>query len=145
MPWLSEILSKYIIVLFENFLHSNNNKNLTGLLSILLVLFAAKVQKYYIINISDKDFKNKSVENNKDISDIEITDAIEELENVNAYLYSMEVLMEKISDIKVAKNVEVEFKQISKKVAPDPLNIDRLIFSRLFHQTPDLPDNNNFK
>ena len=39
--------------------------------------------------LSDKDFKNESVENNKHISDIEITDAIEELENVNAYLYSI--------------------------------------------------------
>ena len=36
------------------------------------------------------------------MSDIEITDAIEELENVNAYLYSIEALMEMISDIKVA-------------------------------------------
>ena len=52
----------------------------------------------------------------------------------------MEALMEKIFDIKVAKNVEVEFKQITKKFAPDPLNIDRL-----FHQIPDLPDKNNFK
>ena len=48
--------------------------------------------------------------------------------------------MEKIFDIKVAKNVEVEFNLISKKFAPDPLNIDRL-----FHQIPDLPDKNNFK
>ena len=40
---------------------------------------------------------------------MEITDAIEELENVNACLYSLEALMEKIFDIKVAKNVEVEF------------------------------------
>ena len=48
--------------------------------------------------------------------------------------------MEKIFDIKVAKNVEVEFKQISKKFASDPLNIDTL-----FHQIPDLPDKNNFK
>ena len=53
--------------------------------------------------------------------------------------------MEMIFDIKVAKNVELEFKRISKKFAPDPLNIDRLIFNRLFHQIPDLPDKNNFK
>ncbi len=53
--------------------------------------------------------------------------------------------MKKIFDIKVAKNVEVEFKKISKKLAPDPLKIDRLILNRLFHQTPDLPDKNNFK
>ena len=95
--------------------------------------------------LSDKDNKDKSVENNKHISDIEITDAIEEFENVNAYLYSIEALIEKIFDIKVAKNVELEFKQISKKFAPDSLNIDRLILNRLFHQIPDLPDKNNFK
>ena len=39
--------------------------------------------------------------------------------------------MEKIFDIKVVKNVEVEFKKISKKLAPDPLNIDRLILNKL--------------
>ena len=53
--------------------------------------------------------------------------------------------MEKIFDIKVVKNVQVKFKKISKKLAPDPLNIDRLILNRLFHQTQDLPDKNNFK
>ena len=31
--------------------------------------------------------------------------------------------MKKAFDIKVAKNMEVEFKRISKKFAPDPLNI----------------------
>ena len=82
--------------------------------------------------LSDKDFKNKSVENNKHIFDIYITDAIEELENVNAYLYSFKGLMEKIFDIKVVKNVKVELKQISKKFAHDPLNIDRLIFNNYF-------------
>ena len=41
--------------------------------------------------------------------------------------------------------MEVEFKTISKKLAPDPLNIDRLILNRLSQQIPDLPDNNNFK
>ena len=35
--------------------------------------------------LSDKDNKDKSVENNKHISDMEITDAIEALENINAY------------------------------------------------------------
>ena len=48
-------------------------------------------------------------------------------------------------DIKVAKNVEVEFNKISKKLAPDPLNLDKLILNRLFHQTQDLLDKNNFK
>ena len=53
--------------------------------------------------------------------------------------------MERIFDINFSKNVEVKFKEISKKLAPDPLNIDRLILNRIFHQIPDLPDNNNFK
>jgi hypothetical protein len=48
--------------------------------------------------------------------------------------------MERIFDIKVSKSVEVKFQEISKKLAPDPLNIDRL-----FYQTPDLPHKNNFK
>ena len=41
--------------------------------------------------------------------------------------------------------MEVEFKKISKKLAPDPLNIDRLILNKLFNQTPDSPDKNKFK
>lgn len=105
----------------------------------------SKVTEELQEHLSNKDIKDKSVENNKHISDIESTDAIEELENVNAYLYSIEALMERIFDIKVSKNVEVKFKEISKKLAPDPLNIDRLILNRLFHQTQDLPDKNNFK
>ena len=53
----------------------------------------SKVTEELHNQLSDKDIKNKSVENNKHISDIEITDAIEEFENVNAYLYSIEALM----------------------------------------------------
>ena len=95
--------------------------------------------------LSDKYTEETSIDSEKNISDSEITDAIDELENVNAYLYSIEALMERIFDIKVSENVELKFKEISKQLAPDPLNIDRLILNRLFHQTPDLPDKNNFK
>tara|TARA_Y100000739_G_scaffold76106_1_gene64357 strand:+ start:127 stop:582 length:456 start_codon:yes stop_codon:yes gene_type:complete len=105
----------------------------------------SKVSEELQNQLSDKDTKDKSVENNKYISDIEITHVIDELENVNAYLYSIEALMERIFDVKFSKNVEVKFKEISKKLAPDPLNIDKLILNRLFHQSQDLPDNNNFK
>ena len=105
----------------------------------------SKVAEVLDNQFSDKDFRNKSIENNKHISDIEITDAIEEFENVNAYLYSIEALMERILDIKVAINVEFKFYKISKKFAPETLNLDRLILNRLFDQTPDLPDKNNFK
>ena len=95
--------------------------------------------------LSDKPGEGYSFEDVKHISDAEITDAIEELENVNAYLYSIEALMERIFDIKVPENIELKFKEISHKIAPDPLNVDRLILNRLFHQTPDLPDKNNLK
>tara|TARA_B100000941_G_scaffold1624_1_gene991 strand:+ start:98 stop:553 length:456 start_codon:yes stop_codon:yes gene_type:complete len=95
--------------------------------------------------LSDKDNEEILIEGNKHISDSEIAEAIDELENVNAYLYSIEALMERVFDIKVSENIELKFKEISQKLAPDPLNIDRLILNRLFHQTPDLPDKNNSK
>ena len=53
--------------------------------------------------------------------------------------------MEKIFDIKVANNMEVEFKKISKKFAHETLNLDRLILDKLFNQKTDLPDKNNFR
>ena len=95
--------------------------------------------------LSEMHNNSNSLEGIKHTSDLEIADAIEELENVNAYLYSIEALMERIFDTKVSENIELKFKEISKKLAPDPLNIDRLILNRLFHQTPDLPDKKNSK
>ena len=41
--------------------------------------------------------------------------------------------------------VEKKFREVAHELAPDHLNIDRLILNRLFHQTPDLPDKNNLK
>ena len=79
----------------------------------------------------------------RDISDTEITEALDELESVNAYLYSIEALMERIFDTKISKNIESKFKEIANELAPDPLNMDRLILNRLFHQTPDFPDKKN--
>ena len=73
----------------------------------------------------------------------ELDDAINELENINAYLYSIEALMERIFDIKVSDKIEAKFQEIAGEIAPDPLNIDRLILNRLFHQTPDFPDKKN--
>ena len=70
----------------------------------------------------------------------ELEDAINELENINAYLYSIEALMERIFDTKVSDKIENKFREIAGEIAPDPLNIDRLILNRLFHQTPDFPD-----
>ena len=79
----------------------------------------------------------------KNISDTEVTEALDELESVNAYLYSIEALMERIFDTKISNNIESKFKEIANELAPDPLNMDRLILNRLFHQTPDSPDKKN--
>ena len=73
----------------------------------------------------------------KHIADTEITEALNELESVNAYLYSIEALMERIFYTKISNNIELKFKEIANELAPDPLNMDRLILNRLFHQTPD--------
>ena len=69
-----------------------------------------------------------------------LTQVISDLENINAHLYSIEALMERIFDVKVTDEVEDKFREISGELAPDPLNIDRLRLNRLLHQTPDLPD-----
>ena len=79
----------------------------------------------------------------KHISDIDINEALDELESVNAYLYAIEALMERIFDTKISNNIELKFKEIANQLAPDPLNIDRIILNRLFHQTPDFPDKKN--
>ena len=89
--------------------------------------------------LSDKECNQD--ENN--ISHIEMSEAIEELENVNGYLFAIEALMERILDARVSLNVESKFKEIAKELAPDPLNVDRLILNRLFHQTPDIQDKKN--
>jgi len=90
---------------------------------------------------NDKEHKN--CDDGNICTNDELEDAINELENINAYLYSIEALMERIFDIKVSDNIETEFKKIAGQIAPDPLNIDRLILNRLFHQTPDFPDQRN--
>ena len=69
-----------------------------------------------------------------------IPQVISDLENINAHLYSIEALMERIFDVKVSKEFEDKFREIAGELAPDPLNIDRLRLNRLLHQTPDLPD-----
>ena len=92
---------------------------------------------------SYEDKEKNSCEVGNLFNDEELEDAINELENINAYLYSIEALMERIFDIKVSDKIESKFKEIAGEIAPDPLNIDRLILNRLFHQTPDYPDKKN--
>ncbi len=66
--------------------------------------------------------------------------AIADIENINAHLYSIEALMERIFDVRVPEEIERKFKEMAGELAPDPLNADRLRLNRLLHQTPDLPD-----
>ena len=93
--------------------------------------------------LSERESNEDISSEEKHISQTEINEALDELESVNAYLYSIEALMEKIFDIKISNNIESKFKEIANELAPDPLNMDRLILNRLFHQTPDSPDKKN--
>lgn len=66
--------------------------------------------------------------------------ALADLENINAHLFSIEALMERVFDVRVPEEVEQKFREVAGELAPDPLNADRLRLNRLLHQTPDLPD-----
>ena len=76
----------------------------------------------------------------------EPTDALQQamadMENINAHLFSIEALMERIFDVRVPEDIEQKFRELAGELAPDPLNADRLRLNRLLHQTPDLPDQN---
>ena len=66
--------------------------------------------------------------------------AMADLENINAHLFSIEALMERVFDVRVPEDIEQKFRELAGELAPDPLNVDRLRLNRLLHQTPDLPD-----
>ena len=89
---------------------------------------------------SSNQFEENFQESTTEKKGKSITQVISDLENVNAHLYSIEALMERIFDVKVPDEVEDKFREIAGELAPDPLNIDRLKLNRLLHQTPDLPD-----
>ena len=93
--------------------------------------------------LSERESNEDISQEDKHISDTEITEALDELESVNAYLYSIEALLERIFDTKISSNIELKFREIANEIAPDPLNVDRLILNRLFHQTPEFPDKKN--
>jgi hypothetical protein len=71
-----------------------------------------------------------------------IQQAMGDLENINAHLFSIEALMERVFDVRVPEEVEKKFREVAGELAPDPLNADRLRLNRLLHQTPDHPDRN---
>ena len=101
-----------------------------------------KITDEFQRELSERESNEDNSRKEKHISDTDINEALVELENVNAYLYSIEALMERIFDTKISNNIESKFKEIANELAPDPLNMDRLILNRLFHQTPDFPDKN---
>ena len=93
--------------------------------------------------LSERESNEDISPEDKHISNKEITETLDELESVNAYLYSIESLIERIFDTKISNNIESKIREIANELAPDPLNMDRLILNRLFHQTPDSPDKKN--
>ena len=102
-----------------------------------------KITDEFQRELSERESNEDISTEKKDISDIEINESLDELESVNAYLYSIEALMERIFDTKISNNIESKFKEIANELAQDPLNMDRLILNRLFHQTPDSTDKKN--
>ena len=95
------------------------------------------IQKQYGLKIN-----GDQLEKNSEISMDELQQTLNDLETINAHLFSIEVLMEKIFDIRVPEKIEQKFQELAGELAPDPLNPDRLRLNRLLHQTPDLPDKN---
>ncbi len=90
-------------------------------------------------NEQNSETLDENADSGEDRSD-SLQQAIADLENINAHLFSIEALMERIFDVKVPDEIEDKFREIAGELAPDPLNIDRLRLNRLLHQTPDLPD-----
>ena len=100
-------------------------------------------QKQYGYKLTESSLENNSDLLSEDEISEELQQALTDLENINAHLFSIEVLMEKIFDVRVPEIVEDKFKELAGELAPDPLNPDRLRLNRLLHQTPDLPDKNS--
>ena len=96
------------------------------------------LQKQYGKNCDKSSESLGDLENEHQIN--EINQAISDLDNINAHLFSIEVLMERIFDTKVPESIDKKFKELAGELAPDPLNLDRLRLNRLLHQTPDISD-----
>ena len=99
-------------------------------------------QKQYGYKLTESSLETNGDLLSEDEISEELQQALTDLENINAHLFSIEVLMEKIFDVRVPEIVEDKFKELAGELAPDPLNPDRLRLNRLLHQTPDLPDKN---
>ena len=56
--------------------------------------------------LSERESNEDIIPDGKHISIEDLTEALDELESVNAYLYSIEALMEKIFDTRISNNIE---------------------------------------
>ena len=63
--------------------------------------------------LSEREINEDNNQEKNHIHNREITEALDELESVNAYLYSIEALMERIFDTKISNNIESKFKEIA--------------------------------
>ena len=100
------------------------------------------LQKQYNSKLNEDVSETSNLIPLEEKPDEAIQQALSDLENINAHLFSIEVLMEKVFDVKVPETIEDKFRELAGELAPDPLNPDRLRLNRLLHQTPDLPDKN---
>ena len=100
-------------------------------------------QKQYGYKLTEPSLETNADLLSEDEISEELQQALTDLENINAHLFSIEVLLEKIFDVRVPEIVEDKFKELAGELAPDPLNPDRLRLNRLLHQTPALPDKNS--
>ena len=78
--------------------------------------------------LTDRESNKDFIPEENHISEKEITDALDELESVNAYLYSIEALMERIFDTKISNNIESKFKEIANELAPRPIKYGSINF-----------------
>ena len=100
-------------------------------------------QKQYGYKLTEPSLETNADLLSEDEISEELQQALTDLENINAHLFSIEVLMEKIFDVRVPEIVEDKFKELAGELAPDPLNPDRLRLNSLLHQTPHLPYKNS--
>ena len=101
------------------------------------------LQKQYGSKLSEKLSDSNDISKQESDTKVDlIKQSIADLDNINAHLFSIEALLERVFDVKVPEEIESKFKELAGELAPDPLNPDRLRLNRLLHQTPDLPDRN---
>ena len=110
------------------------------------------IENKNMVRLSHNGYKHIGLDHNREFlineKSIIINDKIKGLniKNIKSFLHFHpdRKIQQSNNCIYIDNKVELKFQEVAKELAPDPLNVDRLILNRLFHQTPDLPDKNNF-